>query len=60
MRICEEGLGFEFLETDEKWGDLTLPRKTVRGVEAAYGFDQRALTRNKYEAQFWVARRPGG
>jgi carnosine N-methyltransferase len=34
-----------------------MPGKGVVGVEAVYGFDERALTRNAYEALFWVARK---
>ncbi|KAK4148735.1 N2227-like protein-domain-containing protein [Chaetomidium leptoderma] len=53
-----EGMGFEFLEQrEEDIGKATIPGKRVYGVEAVYGFDERALTRNAYEAQFWVARR---
>lgn len=54
--VCE-GLGFEFLETDERWGDRTIEGREVRGMQAAYGFDDRALTTSAYNAQFWVARR---
>jgi carnosine N-methyltransferase len=57
-----EGMGFEFIEavkSDNRCGtgEETIPGKRVYGVEAVYGFDERALTRNAYEAQFWVARR---
>ncbi|EAQ89255.1 hypothetical protein CHGG_05874 [Chaetomium globosum CBS 148.51] len=40
-----------------KAGGGLVPGKWVYGVEAVYGFDERALTRNAYEAVFWVARR---
>ncbi|KAK2765115.1 hypothetical protein FQN54_008814 [Arachnomyces sp. PD_36] len=50
-----EALGFEFLETDPKWGDLTLPDRKVRGKEAPYGFNSKALSKNAYWAQFWAA-----
>ena len=52
-----EAIGFEFLETDERWGNLTLPGKMVRGKEARYGLSPRVLTKNSYMAQFWVVRR---
>ncbi|CAG7566342.1 unnamed protein product [Fusarium equiseti] len=54
--VCE-GLGFEFLETDDRWGETTIEGRGVRGMHAAYGFDDRALTTSAYNAQFWVARR---
>lgn len=46
----------------EGWGKCkaaegVVPGKRVYGVEAVYGFDERALTRNAYEAVFWVARK---
>lgn len=50
-----EAIGFEFLETDPKWGDLTLPDRQVRGKEAPYGFNSKALAKNAYWAQFWAA-----
>jgi hypothetical protein len=50
-------MGFEFLETDPKWGDLTLPERLVRGKEASYGLNSKALSKNAYWAQFWAARR---
>jgi carnosine N-methyltransferase len=58
MTVAEEGLGFTFLDVaGPECGEITLPGKLVRGMEAAYGFDDRALTRNAYNAQFWVAQR---
>lgn len=50
-----EAVGFEFLETDERWGSKTLPALTVRSVHAPYGFNHRTLSHNAYKAQFWVA-----
>ena len=38
-------------------GPSTLPNSTVRSVEALYGFDHQALTKNAYDAQLWVARK---
>lgn len=52
-----KAMGFEFQEAPETCGAASLPGKKVRGVEAVYGFDSRALTKNAYDAQFWVARR---
>lgn len=50
-----EAIGFEFLQTDPKWGDLTLPGRQARGKEAPYGFNSKALSKNAYWAQFWAA-----
>ena len=59
VTVVEEGLGFKFLDVaGSECGEITLPGKLIRGMEAAYGFDDRALTRNAYNAQFWVAQRP--
>lgn len=61
-----EAMGFEFLDVPARDDDdddngcrstVTLPGKKVRGIEAVYGFDERALTKNAYDAQFWVARK---
>ena len=52
-----EAIGFEFLETDPRWGDLTLPGRQVRGKEAPYGFNSKALSKNAYWAQFWASRK---
>lgn len=52
-----EGMGFEFLEIPESCGVLTFPDKPVRGMESIYGFNDRALTRNAYQAQAWVVRK---
>lgn len=58
-----EGMGFEFLSERDGMGEgvckggVMVPGKGVIGVEAVYGFDERALTRNAYQALFWVARR---
>ncbi|KAF5510426.1 Carnosine N-methyltransferase [Colletotrichum siamense] len=50
-------MGFEFLNTDELCGDLNLETDMIRGKQAVYGFNDRALTRNAYSAQVWVARK---
>ncbi|KAF4981172.1 hypothetical protein FZEAL_2972 [Fusarium zealandicum] len=52
-----EAMGFEYLDTDDSCGPLTFPDRKVRSMEAVYGFDDRALTKSAYNAQFWVARR---
>jgi len=54
--VCER-MGFEFLETDSACGEVTLEGRKVRGREVPYGFNERGLTKNAYQAQFWVARR---
>lgn len=48
--------GFEYLDTDESCGPLTLEGRTPRSMEAVYSFDNKALTKSAYNAQFWVAR----
>ncbi|KAH8172458.1 hypothetical protein LIA77_06713 [Sarocladium implicatum] len=56
-----EVMGFNFLEmegekTAERCGVPTFEgKKTVKGMEAVYSFDDEALTRSAYLAQFWVA-----
>ncbi|KAI1011903.1 hypothetical protein LB503_004285 [Fusarium chuoi] len=52
-----ESMGFEYLDTDESYGPLTLEGRTPRSMEAVYAFDNKALTKSAYNAQFWVARR---
>lgn len=52
-----EAVGFEFLDTDPRVGDLSLPDQKIRQSEAPYGFNQKALSKNAYWAQFWVATR---
>lgn len=55
--LVAEAMGFEFLDTSEKCGEITMEGRKVRGMPAVYGFNERALTRNAYNAQFWVARK---
>ncbi|KAK2877120.1 hypothetical protein FQN49_001394 [Arthroderma sp. PD_2] len=57
--VCE-GLGFEFLDTDSKCGDITLDGRKVRGKLVPYGLSERSLSKNAYKAQFWVARKTRG
>ncbi|KAL1960798.1 hypothetical protein VTO42DRAFT_6628 [Malbranchea cinnamomea] len=54
-----EAVGFEFLQTDPRYGNLTLPggKGWIRQTEAPYGFNQKALWKNAYWAQYWLARR---
>ncbi|KAJ4156115.1 hypothetical protein LMH87_001328 [Akanthomyces muscarius] len=52
-----ETMGFEYLDTDDKYGSLTIPGRTVRGMRAVYSFNDKALTTSAYKAQFWVARK---
>ncbi|KAI8685282.1 hypothetical protein NCS55_00199100 [Fusarium keratoplasticum] len=56
LRITEV-MGFEYLDTEESCGPLTLPERKVRSMEAVYGFNNKALTKSAYNAQFWVAKR---
>lgn len=58
--LAENGLGFEIVDVaGEECGRVTFEGRHVRGMDAAYGFDNQALTRNAYNAQFWVAKLPG-
>ncbi|KAF1850096.1 N2227-domain-containing protein [Cucurbitaria berberidis CBS 394.84] len=50
-------MGFEFEDLADECGSLTFPEKKVRSKEAGYGFNKRALTRNAYLAQVWVAKK---
>ncbi|PHH69554.1 hypothetical protein CDD82_7673 [Ophiocordyceps australis] len=52
-----KAMGFDFVPTDDKCGPLTFQDSTVRSVEANYGFDNKALTKHSYNAQFWVAKK---
>ncbi|TGJ65954.1 hypothetical protein EYR41_009888 [Orbilia oligospora] len=52
-----EDMGFQFVDGPESCGSLTFPDKKVRNTEAAYGYSPRALTKNAYHAQSWIARR---
>lgn len=55
MVQVSETMGFKFLETDEKWGSITLPGKTVRSKDINYLVNDRSLRKNIYVTQFWVA-----
>ncbi|KAM3446915.1 hypothetical protein MY3296_009221 [Beauveria thailandica] len=52
-----ETMGYDYVDTDEKYGSLTIPGRTVRGMRAVYSFNDKALTTSAYKAQFWVARK---
>lgn len=52
-----EAMGFDFLDTDEDCGEITLPGRRVRGKEALYNFNSSSLSKYAYMAQFWVARK---
>ncbi|KAI1915807.1 hypothetical protein LOZ61_001479 [Ophidiomyces ophidiicola] len=52
-----EAAGFEFKDTDSQYGELSLPNKKARQMEAPYGFNNNTLSKNAYRAQFWVASR---
>ncbi|KLU86967.1 hypothetical protein MAPG_05973 [Magnaporthiopsis poae ATCC 64411] len=52
-----KAMGFEFVPVPDECGDVTLEGELVRGRTAVYGFDERALTRNAYQAQTWAARK---
>lgn len=50
-------MGFEFQEIGDECGKVTLKDEKIRGKEAEYGFNGKALTKNAYEAQAWLARK---
>ncbi|KAL5357584.1 N2227-like protein-domain-containing protein [Aspergillus floccosus] len=52
-----EQIGFTFEETDASCGEITVAGSPVRGKEVAYARNGRGLSKNAYQAQFWVARR---
>lgn len=56
--VLSERMGFVFEETeDASCGDVTIPGMKVRGMEVAYALNTQALSKNAYQAQFWVATR---
>jgi len=56
IAVVEE-MGFDFEDIGEECGSLTFGDKKVRSAEAEYGFNTKALTKNAYSAQVWVATR---
>ncbi|KAL9573102.1 hypothetical protein ACKAV7_002787 [Fusarium commune] len=41
-----EAMGFEYLDTEESCGPLTFEGRTIRSMEAVYGFNNKALTKS--------------
>jgi SAM-dependent methyltransferase len=61
LKVAEK-IGFELMPVDAKWGEDTFAdsiewRGKVRGKLAGYSWDQESLSRNAYQAQFWVGRK---
>jgi hypothetical protein len=56
VAVVEE-MGFEFEDIGDECGTLTFANSRVRSTEAGYGFNNKALTKNAYAAQAWVATR---
>jgi hypothetical protein len=54
VAVVEE-MGFVFEDIGDECGSLTFENKKLRTTEAEYGFNNRALTKNAYAAQVWVA-----
>ncbi|KAF2825472.1 N2227-domain-containing protein [Ophiobolus disseminans] len=50
-------LGFEFEDIGDECGELTFEGEKIKSKEAEYGFNGKALTKNAYAAQVWVATR---
>lgn len=50
-------MGFEFADAPEVCGHLTFEKQKIRGREAVYGFNEKALVKNAYHAQAWVMRK---
>lgn len=48
-------MGFEFEDVGDECGSLTFEGEKARSKEAEYGFNGKALTKNAYSAQVWVA-----
>lgn len=48
-------VGFEFRETDDMFGNITIPGFKARGNEVAYGRNPRGLNKNAFQAQYWEA-----
>jgi hypothetical protein len=54
IAVVEE-MGFTFEDIGDVCGGLTFEDRKVRSKEAEYGFNGKALTKNAYAAQVWVA-----
>jgi carnosine N-methyltransferase len=48
-------IGFEFRETDDIFGEITIPGLNIRGSEVTYGRNPRGLNKNAFQAQYWEA-----
>ncbi|KAF7589568.1 hypothetical protein BBP40_004147 [Aspergillus hancockii] len=55
--VLSEQIGFKFEETAPSCGGITIPGMTVRGTEVAYARNRKGLSKNAYQAQFWVAKK---
>ncbi|KAM0330625.1 hypothetical protein ACHAQA_003574 [Verticillium albo-atrum] len=55
--VVVKAMGFEFVDAPDSCGELTFEDEKVRGREAVYGFNERALVKNAYNAQSWVMRK---
>lgn len=53
-----EDMSFQFEDIGDECGTLTFEGKKLRTTEAEYGFNGKALTKNAYAAQVWVATKP--
>ena len=56
MLVVEEW-GFEFLDSDDSCGAVTLAGRKARGRTASYAFNAKSLGINAYKAQSWVVRK---
>ncbi|KAF2123908.1 N2227-domain-containing protein [Dothidotthia symphoricarpi CBS 119687] len=52
-----EQVGFVFEDIGDECGALTFEDGKVRSTGAEYGFNGKALTKNAYKAQVWLARK---
>ncbi|KAE8154287.1 N2227-like protein-domain-containing protein [Aspergillus avenaceus] len=55
--MLSEQIGFRFEDTDASCGVTTVPGMKARGLEVSYGRNGQGLSKNAYQAQFWVAAR---
>ncbi|KAJ6076774.1 hypothetical protein N7499_008755 [Penicillium canescens] len=54
VTLCTR-IGFDFQETNDRVGNITIPDLPVRGFEVAYGQNPRGLNKNAFQAQYWEA-----
>lgn len=57
IAAAAKAMGFSFRDAPQGCGTVSLPGLKIRSLDAPYSFDERALMRNTYSAQFWVAQR---